>query len=251
MVWITGGKKDFLKKQAIKEPDNTHHRNLEIIYKLLRKRFGFLNWWPGDSDFEVLVGAILTQQTSWKNVEKAIANLKAADMLNISKISKCEIDYLQQLVHPAGFYRQKASRLKEICSLIIDRYGNLGNFLSLDADDLRQSLLSMKGIGRETADSIILYASGQPIFVIDAYTRRILGRVYGLEEDYKSMSYDELQRHIESKIKRDLELYQDFHAQIVQLGKDYCLNKPICKECPLNEICSYNMHSKQIDSSKQ
>ena len=223
---------------------------MKTIYRLLKKRFGFLNWWPGDSDFEILVGAILTQQTSWKNVEKAVANLKDAHMLDISKISECDIDYLQQLVHPAGFYRQKAIRLKEICSAIIKDYDGFENFLSLDAKNLRESLLSMKGIGRETADSIILYASGKPVFVVDAYTRRILGRVYGQEEAYRNIGYDELQKEIESGIKKDLGLYKDFHAQMVQLGKDYCLKKPLCTNCPLNGICLYSIHNNGVHPSK-
>ena len=148
-----------------------------LIYRRLRRHFGFRDWWPGDSDFEVLVGAVLTQQTTWKNVEKAIANLKEADSLSMEKIASMDIRKLERLIRPSGYYRQKAKRLKGICARIKKEHGSLGNLLKLEKNGLRKELLSYNGIGMETADSIILYAAEKPVFVIDAYTKRAMHRI--------------------------------------------------------------------------
>lgn len=226
MVWITGEKKVYLKK------NNT---DFLLMYNILYHKFGFLNWWPGETKFEILVGAILTQQTSWKNVDKAIKNLKENNMLNIEKISNCNISDLEELVRPSGFYKQKANRLKSICNFILNNYGNLDNFLSIDIKELREKLLNLNGVGKETADSIILYASEKPIFVIDAYTKREFSRIFGIKET----DYDELQKLVETNIPKDVKLYKDFHAQIVELGKEYCNKNPLCANCPMNLTCLY------------
>ncbi|MDE1868351.1 MAG: hypothetical protein KGH60_00055 [Candidatus Micrarchaeota archaeon] len=211
------------------------------IYSHLRKRFGFLDWWPGETKFEIMVGAILTQQTTWTNVEKAISGLKAAKLLSLDKITKTERRSLEKIIRPSGYYRQKAQRLLSICKSIKREYGTLDRLFSLDKTELRDALLSYKGIGKETADSIILYAAEKPIFVIDAYTKRAMHRINPkIGED---ISYGELQDYFEKRVKRDLVLYQDMHAQFVELGKNYCRTRPLCVGCPLNKICQYGSAS--------
>ena len=209
----------------------------DLIYRLLRKRFGFLNWWPGETRDEILIGAILTQQTSWRNVEKAISSLRDANALSVKAISSMRVGVLEELIRSSGFYRQKARRLKKLCSHIISEYGSLGRFLSMDMDRLRSELLAMDGIGQETADAIALYAAGKPSFVIDAYTIRAMERISG---NGKSFGYGDLQKYFMERLPLDVELYKDMHAQFVELGKRYCLKtKPLCNECPLAEICAY------------
>lgn len=211
-----------------------------LIYKTLNKHFGFLDWWPGDTQFEVFVGAILTQQTTWKNVEKAILGLKKADSLSIKKISGMPIRKLQQLVRPSGYYRQKAARLKSICRSVLKEYGSLDNLFKLKKEELRKVLLSYNGIGRETADSIILYAADKPIFVIDAYTKRAMHRIDPKFDE--NIDYDLLRSYFEQRISRKLDLYKDFHAQFVELGKNYCKkSEPLCERCPLNGICKFGL----------
>lgn len=216
-----------------------HQPRIMQLYKTLESHFGFLDWWPGDSKAEIVVGAILTQSASWKNVEKAIANLKSKDMIDPKRIANADIKRLEQLVRPSGFYRQKARRLRGFMSYVVKRHGSLESMFSNDASPLRAELLSINGIGNETADSIALYAAEKPIFVIDAYTRRILGRVYGTKRYEKSECYDILQKEIEASIRKDVALYKDFHAQFVELGKNCCRAKPLCGSCPLKRQCKY------------
>lgn len=215
------------------------------LYALMRGRFGFLNWWPADTKFEILAGAVLTQQTSWKNVERALANLRRAHALSLESIAHINITKLERLIRPSGFYRQKAARLKGICSYILGNYGTLERFLSQNATALRKELLSLNGVGEETADSIVLYAGGKPVFVIDAYTRRAMHRVAGTSEN---ISYGELQGFFESRARRNVRLYKDMHAQFVELGKRYCKAKPVCEGCPLNSVCMYFRPKKQVEN---
>ena len=210
------------------------------VYETLRGHFGFLDWWPGDTADEILIGAVLTQNTSWKNVEKAILNLKKEGMLSVKRISTASITKLQRMIRPSGYYRQKALRLKGICSHITANYATLENFFSQDTADLRKELLSLNGIGPETADSIILYSAEKLIFVIDAYTRRAVQRIYGEKNEH---GYAELQSLMQRSIPPDIKLYNDFHAQFVELGKNYCRKKPVCGECPLHGACRYAMAS--------
>lgn len=203
-------------------------------YELLRKRFGFLDWWPGETKLEIVVGAILTQNTSWTNVEKAISNLKKEDALELRKLATMQSGKLQRLIRPSGFYRQKAKRLKYILSYVAANYGTLENLFGKNKTELRKELLGLSGIGNETADSIVLYAAEKPTFVIDAYTRRIMHRVYGMAE---AIEYLKLQRHITDRIPEELELYKDFHAQFVMLAKNHCRKKPLCEDCPLERNC--------------
>jgi endonuclease-3 related protein len=214
-----------------KKPD------LARIYGKLRERFGFLDWWPGDTRDEVVIGAILTQQTSWKNVEKAIANLKRAGKLSLKAIARTDTRTLERLIRPSGFYRQKSRVLKRVSSYICGKYSGLNAFFDKRADALRGELLSLRGIGRETADSIALYAADKPLFVIDAYTRRTMHRIDpSVAED---AGYDSLRKYFQDNLEEDVELYQDFHAQFVELGKRYCKAKPVCGGCPLDGVCAY------------
>ncbi len=212
------------------------------LYLTMKSRFGFLNWWPGETKDEIVIGAILTQNTSWKNVEKAIKNLKEENVLSISKIAACKTAYLEELIRPSGFYKQKASRLKGFASHVIKRYGTLDKMFRKNEKELRKELLSLNGIGNETADSIILYAAEKPVFVIDAYTKRIMGRVYGFKE--KELEYQNLQKLIQEKIQTDVTLYKDFHAQFVELAKNYCKKEPLCENCPINKNCKYDVNEK-------
>jgi endonuclease-3 related protein len=203
----------------------------------LRKRFGFLDWWPGETRDEVIIGAILTQNTSWKNVEKAIANLRKEKMLDLKKIAGINIRKLEVLIKPSGFYKQKAKRLKGFVVYLFGNYKNLDELFDNGVPELRKELLSLNGIGMETADSILLYAAEKPIFVIDAYTRRSMSRIYLRRKEF---GYEELQSLILRELPKDLRLYKDFHAQFVELGKRYCRKtEPVCAECPLNKACKY------------
>ncbi|MFP3288988.1 MAG: endonuclease III domain-containing protein [Candidatus Micrarchaeota archaeon] len=209
---------------------------LTELYKKLRDNFGYLNWWPGDTKVEIVVGAILTQNTAWKNVEKAIKNLKERKMLSLERLAGAKLEELEDAIRPSGFYKQKAKRLSNLFKYIKANYSTLEKFFDKDKDELRNELLNLNGIGNETADSIILYAAEKPTFVIDAYTKRIMHRVYGIEEE---IEYNKLKEYFESRLRPDLELYKDFHAQFVELGKRFCKKKPLCDECPLKDYCRY------------
>lgn len=219
---------------ALYKPPKT--ADLMKLYKLMFSRSGFLDWWPGDTKEEIFVGAILTQQTTWKNVEKAMANLKAAKLLSIKQLSNATTNEIGSCIKPSGYYRQKSNHLKGACSYILKNYGSLEGLFKLKTKELRKTLLSIKGIGPETADSIILYAAEKPTFVIDAYTKRIMGRVFGTSQD---MSYSELKSLFESSLRPNTDLYNDFHAQFVELGKNYCKTKPLCGSCPVKVMCKY------------
>ena len=204
---------------------------LAEMYDALVARFGHRGWWPGDSPFEVCVGAILTQNTAWKNVAKAIENLKAAEALDPFVLHSMPEEDLAKLIRPAGYYNVKARRLKNLLGLIVEQYGgDLDSLFSLPSDELRIRLLSVNGVGFETADSIILYAAGKPIFVIDAYTGRVLKR-HGLVD--QQADYATMQKFFHRLLPRNTDLYNDFHAQIVAVGHHYCKKKPLCEECPL------------------
>jgi len=206
-------------------------RRLRRLYRRAFAHFGPLHWWPGETPLEVCVGAILTQNTAWTNVEKAIANLKAARLLSVRAIDKCERSKLAQAIRPSGYYNQKAIKLKAFCAHIIARHGgSLGRLLAQQIGPLRRELLSLPGVGPETADSMILYAAEKPIFVVDAYTRRIVSRMGLASPD---VSYEDLQELFHRYLKRDVAFYNEFHAQIVYVGKDFCRKQnPRCTECP-------------------
>jgi len=204
------------------------------IYKKLYTSFGPQHWWPGDTPFEVAVGAILTQNTNWGNVEKAIENLKKNRLLRPSALHELSHDRLAALIRPAGYFNIKAKRLKNFIDLLMHEYqGSMQKMKKEDLSFVRKKLLSVNGIGPETADSIILYALEKPVFVIDAYTKRVLSRHTILDHD---ASYDTFQGLFHAKLKENVSLFNEYHALVVRLAKEYCRTKPVCTGCPLEGI---------------
>ena len=202
------------------------------IYKSLYDFFGPLKWWPGDTPFEIMVGAILTQNTSWSNVEKAINNLKKENLLEPRKLYRIDQEKLAQLIKPSGYYNIKAQRLKNFINLFVNEFeGSAEKMFSDDSKELRKKLLKVNGIGPETADSILLYAGKKPFFVVDAYTKRIFFRHKLISKD---STYYQIQEFFIKNLGRDVKLFNEFHAQIVMLGKTICTSKnPNCAKCPI------------------
>ena len=202
------------------------------IYKSLYDFFGPLKWWPGDTPFEIMVGAILTQNTSWSNVEKAINNLKKENLLEPRKLYRINQENLAQLIKPSGYYNIKARRLKNFINLFVNEFeGSAEKMFSDDSKELRKKLLNVNGIGPETADSILLYAGKKPFFVVDAYTKRIFSRHKLISKD---STYYQIQEFFIKNLDRDVKLFNEFHAQIVMLGKTICTRKnPDCAKCPI------------------
>jgi endonuclease-3 related protein len=208
------------------------------IYHRLMAHYGPQYWWPAQEPFEIIVGAILTHSVAWRNVEKAIVNLKAAQALSPEALRRLSLSEVAALIHPCGYYNAKALKLKSLASWIGKYYDdNLNKLFIGNTDHLRQQLLSIHGIGRETADSIILYAARKPVFVIDAYTRRIINRI-GLATD--SNSYIAYQTLFMDNLPTDVGLFNEYHALLVCLAKDACRNRPLCQQCCLNSICYFN-----------
>lgn len=205
------------------------------IYRLLHDRYGPQHWWPGDSPFEIITGAILTQNTNWLNVEKAIANLKDAGVLDPVGLLQVDIDRLAGLIRPAGYFNIKARRLKAFIEWFFadGRQGSIDSVAEMTTDTLRESLVQIKGIGPETADSILLYAFDRPVFVVDAYTCRIMGRHRLLEPD---ADYEQVREFLESGTAADTTLFNEYHALLVRLGKEHCRPKPKCAGCPLENL---------------
>ncbi len=206
------------------------------IYQRLLSAYGPQGWWPADTRFEVMVGAILTQATAWRNVERAIQRLKAAGALSPERMARLSEGELAELIRPAGFFRQKTRRLRALLRLI-GQHGSVEQLLSLPARELRRQLLSVPGVGPETADSILLYAAGYPVFVVDAYTKRILHRL-GLLSGEKA-GYEEVQELFESNLPRDPKLYGEYHALLVRHAKEHCRARPRCPGCPLAPVCNF------------
>jgi len=206
------------------------------IYQRLLSAYGPQGWWPADTRFEVMVGAILTQATAWRNVERAIQRLKAAGALSPERMARLSEGELAELIRPAGFFRQKTRRLRALLRLI-GQHGSVEGLLSLPAGELRRQLLSVPGVGPETADSILLYAAGYPVFVVDAYTKRILHRL-GLLSGEKA-GYEEVQELFESNLPRDPKLYGEYHALLVRHAKEHCRARPRCPGCPLAPVCNF------------
>ena len=206
------------------------------IYQRLLSAYGPQGWWPADTRFEVMVGAILTQATAWRNVERAIQRLKAAGALSPERMARLSEGELAELIRPAGFFRQKTRRLRALLRLI-GQHGSVEGLLSLPAGELRRQLLSVPGVGPETADSILLYAAGYPVFVVDAYTKRILHRL-GLLSGEKA-GYEEVQELFESNLPRDPKLYGEYHALLVRHAKEHCRARPRCPGCPLAPVCKF------------
>lgn len=211
---------------------NLSRRELMRLYDRMYRYTGDLHWWPGETPIEISVGAILTQNTAWSNVEKAIARLKAARALSVRALGKMTHRRLAKLIRSAGYFNVKALRLKNFIAFIETRHGgSLDTMLAQPADAFRAELLLINGIGPETADSIVLYAAEKPIFVIDAYTKRVLSRhgVLPLEK-----SYDEFQALFTRLLSPDVPLYNQYHAMFVRVGNRFCRATPRCDLCPLN-----------------
>jgi len=207
-------------------------KELNSIYKKLYSFFGPQYWWPADEPFEVMVGAILTQNTNWQNVERAIGNLKKNKSLSPGKMYKMPEKKLGQFIRPSGYYNIKAKRLKAFLKFFTEECGaDFRRMAKADTAILRRQLLSVNGIGPETADSMLLYALNKPVFVVDAYTKRILSRHSLIKEGF---DYQEVQNLFMQNLKNEVKLFNEYHALLVKLGKDICLkNKPRCNLCPL------------------
>ena len=205
------------------------------VYRRLLRRYGPQNWWPADSPFEVMVGAVLTQSTSWTNVEKAIDSLKAADALSPAAIRRMSQDELARAIYSAGFHNSKARKLKALTEYLGERFDDdLDAMRRADPAELRAELLGVHGVGNETADAILLYALDVPSFVIDAYTRRLLSRL-DIRPDRDR--YEDYQRMFEDSLERDPRTFDEYHALIVTHGKSVCAKRPRCGGCCLLEIC--------------
>jgi endonuclease-3 related protein len=210
------------------------HKLMEI-YKALFEAFGPQDWWPGETPFEVMVGAVLTQNTNWRNVSRAIAHLKGADLLSLEALTAVPTPMLADKIRPAGYYNLKADRLKNLLHFINREYqGDLEAFFGEKPETLRQGLLSVRGIGPETADSIILYGAHKPVFVVDAYTYRILFR-HGLIGE--EVEYHDIQELFQQALPESAALFNEYHALLVRLGKEFCKkNNPLCASCPIEGI---------------
>lgn len=216
------------------DPENLTEAGGKLVhmFHLMFERFGPQDWWPAETELEVMVGAILTQNTNWKNVEKAIANLKRKGLLSFEALSSLTVDELAEEIRPAGYFNVKAGRLKNLITFVQEHYdGKLNRCLQAETGVLREGFLSVKGVGPETADSMLLYAAQRPVFVVDTYSFRIMNR-HGLV--FEKAGYEDLQEIFTDNLPEDVELFNEFHALIVQIGKDYCRKNPRCEECPLN-----------------
>lgn len=209
------------------------HGELLWIYRALRRRFGPQGWWPGETPLEVIVGAILTQNTAWRNVERAVAALKEARLLSVRGLAGIPRARLARLVRPSGYFNQKTAALKAFSRFLARGYGgSLARMGREPTAALREKLLAVRGIGPETADSILLYAFDRPVFVVDAYTARVLSR-HGIAAP--RARYGDLQRLIAARIPRRRALYNEFHALFVRVGKEFCRKTPRCGGCPLRQ----------------
>ena len=227
--------------------------NLTLIYHKLLSNFSHQHWWPVTLEnelmpkyhkniklnekqkLEICFGAILAQNTNWKNVEKAIIELNKNNLIDINKIMKIQNNKLAKIIKSSGYHNQKAKKLKNFCGFLLKNYnGNLDLLFKNNIEELIKQLLAVNGIGPETADSIILYAAKEPIFAIDAYTKRIMHRI-----GYKEQKYDELQKLFMENLSNDEKLFNEYHALLVELGKNICKKKPLCGKCPINIYCSY------------
>jgi len=205
---------------------------LTAIYEKLYAFYGPQHWWPGDTPFEITVGAILTQNTNWVNVEKAIDNLKVHRVLNARALYELPLEKLAALLRPSGYYNIKAKRVRAFLDFIFGKYGgSVGRMKKEETRILRKDFLAINGIGQETADSILLYALEKPVFVIDAYTKRVLSRHNIIDVNARYEQYQNLFHH---ELDEDVHLFNEYHALLVRVGKDYCRPKPRCEGCPLS-----------------
>lgn len=215
------------------------------VYQRFLAHYGPQGWWPADTPFEVAIGAILTQSTAWTNVARAIANLKAAGSLDPFVLHRMPDAELAGLIRPSGYFNAKARKVKAFVAVLVEEFeGEMARLVALPTATLRERLLTIYGIGPETADSIALYAGGHPLFVVDAYTRRLAVRL-GLAEP--NVSYDDLQAIFTANLPVDVALYNEFHALIVAHGKDTCRTKPRCEGCPVADLCKESNQFSLVD----
>ncbi|HEV8595696.1 MAG TPA: hypothetical protein VGR51_09230 [Thermoplasmata archaeon] len=215
----------------------------DLVYERLFARYGPQHWWPAETRFEVIVGALLMAQTSWERVEEAIENLKAAGALDAHRLAAMPLPKLRRLIQPAGLYRTKPHRLKAFCRhLVRSADGDLDRFFARAFETVRRELLTLDGVGPETADSILLYAADFPTFLVDAYTVRV-GRRLGL---FDTDGYEEVKAFFESRVPHDLTRYREYHALLVAHGSRVCRPKPRCAECPLNDVCAFAAENRAI-----
>lgn len=222
------------KRTAKKSGKTSDAARLRGVYRRLLKYFGPQEWWPGESPFEVMVGAVLTQNTSWKNVERAIDNLRRADVLTLEAMYALPVEELAELIRPAGYFRLKARRLRNLLEFIVDEHqGSLEVMFATEHEQLREALLGVNGVGPETADSILLYAGDKPTFVVDAYTHRVLKRHGWIEH---AADYHTIKEHFERHLRQDVALFNEYHALLVRVGNGYCRKQPNCEACPLAPV---------------
>ena len=217
-------------------------KRLRAVYDRLHRHHGPQHWWPGDTPFEVMVGAVLTQNTAWRNVERAIANLIAARCLDARKIVRLPLKRLAELLRPSGYFNVKARRLRHFCEWLQAR-GGVAAVKAMDTHTLRHDLLAVHGVGPETADDILLYAVHRPVFVIDAYTRRLFSRLGLIKGDE---SYEMLRAGFETALGPDAPLYNEYHALIVRHAKEICRPRPRCAVCCLRQRCPGRQKTDQV-----
>jgi endonuclease-3 related protein len=228
-LWGVGNK-----EMRISETSDGTAGYLWMIYRRLNDHFGNLNWWPGDTPFEIIVGAILTQNTNWKNVESALENLKDHGLFEPHALLREDVETIAGLIRPSGYYNIKTQRLRAFLQFLNDEYhSNVQAMFDRDIWALRSQLLNIRGIGEETADSILLYAGGMSIFVVDAYTKRILQRAGMITE---SWGYRDIQKLFMDHLPHDVGLFNQYHALLVNTGKYYCRKRPLCEQCPLYDV---------------
>lgn len=209
--------------------------NLGQIHQILFTKYGDTKWWPAETRDEIVIGTILTQNTSWSNVEKSINELKKINACSLKAVASMPIEELSKAIRSSGFYNQKARRLSDLAHRIVSEYGGLEDMDQLDDAKLSDFFGSMKGVGQETLDSILLYVFGRPHFVVDKYTLRILQRI-GI---YGNPTIDQVKKSVEENLGDDVPTLKNFHGTLVYLAKDYCKTAPLCQKCPMVKICEY------------
>ena len=228
-----------------------HPPTLMEVYQLLYDEYGPRNWWPGEGPFDVIVGAILTQAASWKNVELALANLKAADCWSFKAIDACPPAELAEIVRPSGYFNAKAAKLKAFAAHVLQQYeGDLDRMFALDTELLREELLSIHGIGPETADDILVYAALKPSFVIDTYTIRILERL-GIKLGQERPKYGHWQQLFHEQLPAEVPLFNEFHALLDHHAGQSCRKTPICNGCCLLDICATGQAAEAADTANR